>query len=36
MAGWKPHESLEDSREIIRAFIEAGECWAMELADTQS
>ncbi|MGL4343856.1 MAG: GNAT family N-acetyltransferase [Cellulosilyticaceae bacterium] len=29
-AGWKPHESIDESIEIIKGFIEAGECWAVE------
>ena len=31
-AGWKPHESLEESRKIIREmFIPGEDCWAMQL-----
>ena len=29
-AGWKPHESLEESRNILRSFIEGGEVRALE------
>lgn len=29
-AGWKPHESLEESRKILRSFIEGGEVRALE------
>ena len=31
-AGWKPHESVEESRRIIREmFIPGQDCWAMQL-----
>lgn len=31
-AGWKPHESLEESQKIIREmFIPEEDCWAMQL-----
>lgn len=29
-AGWKPHESREESREILERFIKEGEAWAIE------
>lgn len=29
MAGWAPHRSLEDSREVVEHFIETGEVWAI-------
>ena len=29
MAGWAPHKSLEESRSVVRAFIEAGDAWAV-------
>ena len=29
MAGWAPHESLEDSRKVVEWFIEMGEVWAI-------
>lgn len=28
-AGWKPHESIEESRKILHHFIEEGEVWAI-------
>src|SRR5690554_4476236 len=28
-AGWKPHESLEESADILRDFIRTGEVWAV-------
>lgn len=33
-AGWKPHESLEESTQIVRSFIEGGEVWALVLKQT--
>lgn len=30
-AGWKPHESEEESKDIIRSFIEAGDTYGLEL-----
>lgn len=30
-AGWKPHESIEESTGIIQSFINQGEAWAIEL-----
>lgn len=32
-AGWKPHESLTESRELLRGFIEADEVWAIALRE---
>lgn len=29
-AGWKPHESLGESRNVLNSFIESGEVWAIE------
>ena len=29
-AGWKPHESLDESRNVLKYFIESGEVWAIE------
>ncbi|WMJ88460.1 GNAT family N-acetyltransferase [Anaerocolumna sp. MB42-C2] len=29
MAGWKPHESLDESRKILNSFIEREEVWAV-------
>lgn len=28
-AGWKPHETIEDSKRILREFIEGDEVWAI-------
>lgn len=33
-AGWKPHESVEESLEIINSFIAADETWAVTLKDS--
>ncbi len=30
MAGWKPHDDLEETKQIIQMFIEAGDTWAIE------
>ncbi len=30
MAGWKPHENLEESEKILSSFIEGQEVWAIE------
>lgn len=35
MAGWKPHESPEESKTIIQSFIEIGDVWAIESKETQ-
>jgi pepF/M3 family oligoendopeptidase len=32
-AGWKPHQSLEESTTIIRRFIESNDVWAIELVE---
>lgn len=29
MAGWKPHQSVEESRAIVQSFIMGGEVWAI-------
>ena len=29
MAGWQPHQSLEDSRKVVQMFIEDGDVWAV-------
>lgn len=29
-AGWKPHENMEESREIAKMFIREGNVWALE------
>lgn len=33
MAGWKPHESMEESAEILKGFVESTEVWAIELKE---
>ena len=33
MAGGKPHESVEESREIIKRFREVDDSWALELKE---
>ena len=32
-AGWKPHQSVEESTTIIRRFIESDDVWAIELME---
>lgn len=34
-AGWKPHDSINESREIIKSFIVDGEVYAIELKKTK-
>lgn len=34
MAGWKPHESKEESEQILQMFIKEGDCWAICLKDS--
>lgn len=34
MAGWKPHENLEESKKILAMFIEEDDTWALELKET--
>ena len=34
-AGWKPHESIEESRRILTSFLEADETWAICERSTQ-
>lgn len=29
-AGWKPHENVEESREVVKMFIREGDVWALE------
>lgn len=29
-AGWKPHENMEESREVVKMFIREGDVWALE------
>lgn len=33
-AGWRPHETIQDSQSIIRLFIEKDDCWAITLKHT--
>ena len=33
-AGWPPHKSVEESREIIRTIFHSDHIWAIELKDT--
>lgn len=35
MAGWKPHESLEETQKIIQMFIREDETWAICLKNTK-
>lgn len=35
-AGWKPHESREESQEILARIIEGGEVWALECKENHS
>lgn len=34
MAGWKPHESVEESKQIIEMFMETNDAWAICLKET--
>ncbi|MCR3906912.1 MAG: GNAT family N-acetyltransferase [Tenericutes bacterium] len=34
IAGWKPHESLEESRKILKMMISENEVWGIELKST--
>jgi RimJ/RimL family protein N-acetyltransferase len=34
MAGWKPHENIEESKKIIDMFIKENETWAIVLKET--
>ena len=36
MAGWKPHENIEESQKILNMFIEENEVWAIEDKDRKS
>lgn len=31
MAGWKPHDNLDESRRILKMFIKEDDTWALEL-----
>ncbi len=33
-AGWAPHKHVEESRAVIKMFVESGEVWAIEHAET--
>ncbi|MGI6392715.1 MAG: GNAT family N-acetyltransferase [Candidatus Izemoplasmatales bacterium] len=35
LAGWKPHENIDESREIIKNFMQAGNVWAIEHREDQ-
>ena len=34
MAGWAPHESVEETKDVIRLFIEEKDVWAIVLKET--
>ncbi|WP_215142911.1 GNAT family N-acetyltransferase [Exiguobacterium qingdaonense] len=34
MAGWAPHESIEETRDVIQLFIKEGDVWAIVLKET--
>ncbi|WDH75732.1 GNAT family N-acetyltransferase [Exiguobacterium marinum] len=34
MAGWAPHESIDETRDVIRLFIEEADVWAIVLKET--
>ena len=34
MAGWKPHETLEETKSLLKIFAEKDEIWALELKET--
>lgn len=34
MAGWKPHDSIGESRKILAMFLQQQETWAVELKET--
>lgn len=36
MAGWKPHESLDESRKILQHFIDGKACWCIRLKETDA
>ncbi len=36
VAGWPPHQSVEESREIIRTVFSAPDVFAMELKETSA
>ena len=33
-AGWPPHKSVEESREVIKNFFSKDDTWAIELKET--
>ncbi|MBO5070350.1 MAG: GNAT family N-acetyltransferase [Roseburia sp.] len=33
MAGWKPHENLEETKQILKMFLEDDDTWALELKE---
>lgn len=33
-AGWKPHESREESRRVLQSFLKSGEVYALELKES--
>lgn len=33
MAGWKPHDTLEESQQILKSFVESSEVWAIVLKE---
>lgn len=35
IAGWKAHENIEESRLILKSFLEAGDIWAIECKETK-
>jgi len=34
MAGWKPHDNIEETQKILQMFIEQNETWAICLNET--
>ena len=34
MAGWKPHENIEETQSILAMFIKTDDTWALELKET--
>ena len=34
-AGWKPHETLAETKEILRKFIEQDDTWAVEYKESR-
>lgn len=35
MAGWKPHETLAETKELLRNFIEQDDTWAVEYKESR-